>query len=200
MKKSIAIDTVFGDLKVTKYLGSKNYNNTYLCICCCGNTREVRLAHLLSSRVTNCGCKNFVSKAHGNKKFDSATASFRAKESNYKTLAKKRNIEYTLTREEAISLLQGNCYYCGSKPNNEYNARKRNRINAKNKINYAANNAEGYTIYYNGIDRVDNNKGYIIGNVVSCCTICNTAKLNHSLNEFKSWVSKVYSKLFKQEE
>lgn len=199
MKKSIIIGTVIGDLTVTKYLGSKKYNNTYLCTCSCGNTREVKLTHLLSNTVTNCGCKNFVSKSHGNKKFNPAMASFRAKAANYKTLARKRGIEYALTYEEAISLLQGNCYYCDSKPSNEYNARKRNRVNTKNKINYAANNSDEYTIYYNGIDRVDNSKGYIPGNVVSCCTTCNTAKLTSSFSEFKDWINKVYNKLFKKE-
>jgi len=35
-----------------------------------------------------------------------------------------------------------------------------------------------------GIDRVDSGMGYIIGNVVSCCTMCNRMKLNYEIDEF----------------
>lgn len=36
----------------------------------------------------------------------------------------------------------------------------------------------------NGVDRVDNNKGYTVGNSVSCCGVCNRMKLDHTTNEF----------------
>ena len=39
-----------------------------------------------------------------------------------------------------------------------------------------------------GIDRVDNTKGYIEGNVVPCCKQCNRAKLNMTLEAFTSWL------------
>ena len=35
-----------------------------------------------------------------------------------------------------------------------------------------------------GLDRVDSAKGYIPGNVVQCCTSCNMAKSNHSVDEW----------------
>jgi len=38
-----------------------------------------------------------------------------------------------------------------------------------------------------GIDRVDNNVGYIIDNCVPCCTICNLAKRNLNVDEFQKW-------------
>jgi hypothetical protein len=197
MKKSIPIGSIFGDLVITEYLGSKNYNNTYLCKCICGKTREVKLTYLLSGQVNNCGCKNFVSKPHANQKYSPEEASYRAKASNYISQAKKRKIECTLTYDEIIKLLRGNCFYCNNPPSNIYNARLRNRINKKNKVQYAVNNSEEYSIFYNGIDRVDNSKGYIQENVVSCCTQCNTAKLNNNLDDFKNWIIKVYDKLIK---
>lgn len=43
----------------------------------------------------------------------------------------------------------------------------------------------------NGIDRLDNNKGYILDNCVSCCTVCNRAKLAMSETEFLQWILKV---------
>jgi len=43
----------------------------------------------------------------------------------------------------------------------------------------------------NGIDRQDNAKGYIPGNCVSCCRICNYAKHALTLEEFKSWIQRL---------
>jgi len=45
---------------------------------------------------------------------------------------------------------------------------------------------DSYT--YTGIDRVDNKKGYVVDNVVSCCTICNRVKNNMSYIDFKKWI------------
>ena len=39
------------------------------------------------------------------------------------------------------------------------------------------------------IDRIDNTKGYIPGNVRSCCKHCNLAKHTMSEEEFNSWIS-----------
>ena len=196
MKKSIEIGTIFGDLTVIEYLGTKNYNNYYKCKCTCGNYRDVKLTDLLNKKsISHCGCKNFVYKKHKNQKYSPQEASYRAKAANYIAQAKKRNIEITLTYAEIISLLKENCYYCNKPPLNPYNARSRNRINKKNKIQYSVNNAEEYEILYNGIDRVNNDQGYILGNVVSCCTQCNTAKLSSSLDDFKNWILNVYNNL-----
>jgi len=35
-----------------------------------------------------------------------------------------------------------------------------------------------------GIDRIDSNLGYIDGNCVGCCTMCNRMKSNHTTEEF----------------
>jgi hypothetical protein len=63
-----------------------------------------------------------------------------------KYLAKERHISFNLTPEQFKNLWQAPCYYCGS---------------------------EIKTI---GIDRINNNEGYILNNVVSCCKICNFMK------------------------
>ena len=45
----------------------------------------------------------------------------------------------------------------------------------------------------NGIDRIDNNKGYIAGNCLSCCTMCNIIKnVQHPL-EFLDKVDAIYN-------
>jgi hypothetical protein len=76
--------------------------------------------------------------------------------STYKSSSKKRNINWGLTDEYSKLLLQNNCFYCGNFPEENYN----------------------------GIDRINNNKGYILGNVVSCCSMCNFMKCNLDKKDF----------------
>jgi len=42
-----------------------------------------------------------------------------------------------------------------------------------------------------GIDRVDNNIGYEINNLIPCCEFCNKMKLTHTMEAFKSHVLKI---------
>ena len=79
----------------------------------------------------------------------------------YKIEAKKRNHKWDLTFQQFKSFWQKPCYYCGSKME---------------------------TI---GIDRVDNSKGYLIDNVVSCCEKCNRAKYVWKKDDFLNHCKKV---------
>jgi hypothetical protein len=191
MRKYIEEGTKFEHLTVIEYSHTKDYNRYYKCKCDCGNTRDVKVADLLNKKVWNCGCKNFtgVKGNHKNMKYSPQEASYRAKAANYKSLAKNRKIEWNLTTEEVINLFKSSCFYCGKLPCNIYNVRKSNRDYVKNS-NFIIDN---YTIFYNGIDRIDNTKGYVKSNCVSCCTQCNTAKLNFTLDEFKNWIINVYN-------
>lgn len=75
----------------------------------------------------------------------------------YKMGAKKRNLEFKLSQDEAINLFFKQCNYC-------------NKISSDGNIN--------------GIDRIDSDKGYFIENCVSCCKKCNWMKLNYSIDKF----------------
>lgn len=44
----------------------------------------------------------------------------------------------------------------------------------------------------NGIDRLDNSKGYTLGNTVSCCKGHNTMKSSLSTNEFLELIRSAY--------
>jgi len=46
-----------------------------------------------------------------------------------------------------------------------------------------------------GLDRVDNNVGYQVDNLVSCCCFCNVAKNNHSREFFLDKVKKIASRV-----
>ena len=72
----------------------------------------------------------------------------------YKNCALNKGLEFTLTDDETVELIKNKCYYC-----NEFGE-------------------YGIT----GIDRIENSKGYIKENVVSCCEMCNFMK--GSLNDY----------------
>lgn len=81
-----------------------------------------------------------------------------------KSAAKKRRIKCSLTFEEYKHIVcSRRCHYCGD------NLPRR-----------------GY-----GLDRIESNLGYIIGNVVPCCTDCNTAKGRMTWRSFESWIDNV---------
>lgn len=81
----------------------------------------------------------------------------------YKLAAHKRQIPFSITDAYAKELLQSRCIYCGYAPAG----------------------------HFNGIDRVDNKMGYVLGNVVPCCKWCNLAKGRHSAAEFAEWIRSI---------
>jgi len=75
--------------------------------------------------------------------------SYKYKIKVYKRGAKDRNLSWNLTDQEVIDIFEQKCYYCSQEKTDEY---------------------------FIGIDRVDNNEGYILENCVSCCGMCNFMK------------------------
>jgi hypothetical protein len=89
--------------------------------------------------------------------------------------AKKRGIDFKLTRPEVIDLSLQNCHYCGAEPNNKTEVTKILKDGT----------SRTYTpLFRNGIDRKDNSEGYEINNVVTCCKICNRAKNSMNYDDF----------------
>jgi hypothetical protein len=80
----------------------------------------------------------------------------------YNASTKKRKFKLSLT--QVLNLIYQNCFYCDSPPSN-----KMRRIGRK---------CEGYILYYSGLDRKNNDKGYTKDNVVPCCQRCNAIKSN----------------------
>lgn len=70
--------------------------------------------------------------------------------------AKVRGLAFELDEDEFRELVKADCFYCGAVP-----------------ILRWVNSNE---ILCNGIDRVDNTKGYVKGNVVTACGDCNKMK------------------------
>lgn len=78
-----------------------------------------------------------------------------------------RNIPFHISIEEYSSIINHPCYYCGG----------------------SLPEAGG------GIDRIDNSKGYILGNVRPCCSDCNTMKMTLNEEQFKTKILLICKKL-----
>jgi len=174
----------FGRLTVIKrsYPNSKYGRARWLCKCTCGNEIIIIGHNLKNGNTKSCGCLA-IELAGNQRRLGFGVASMGYIYNKYKYNAKKRGYEWNLTKEQFKELTQQDCYYCGVKPKNK----------SKN------TNCFGDFIY-NGIDRIDNAKGYTIDNVVPCCKLCNQAKMDLTLQEFKDWIKRAYNKTFKEEE
>ncbi len=75
---------------------------------------------------------------------------------HYKNRASKKNLDFNLSHDEFDALKLHPCYLCGKPSNSQH---------------------------LNGIDRIDNNKGYMVDNVKSCCFGCNHIKRNYILED-----------------
>lgn len=146
----------FGRLTAINYYGTNKHKRAlWLWRCSCGKEVVAPGVEVKRGKTRSCGClrRDCRIKPYGISSRNDLIAS-------YKMGAKKRSLEYTLTNEEFENLTKQNCYYCGNPP-------LRERKNGEY--------ANGSYIY-NGIDRVDNSKGYTLDNCVSCCFECNMRK------------------------
>jgi hypothetical protein len=75
--------------------------------------------------------------------------------SYYRTNAKKRGLDFLLSKDEFLRIIKMDCFYCGLPP-----------------------------MPMNGVDRKDNSYGYIEGNCVPCCARCNVMKMDSSVEDF----------------
>ena len=144
------------------------------CLCDCGANKEVRASHLISKQTRSCGClkSEMTSKRTS---LPSGTASFNQLFTSYKRGAMRRSYIFELTKEEFKNLTSSNCFYCGIPPE---------------RVHIGKGSYSPYVC--NGVDRVDNSKGYIIENCVPCCKNCNIAKSTMGKSEFLDWVERVY--------
>ena len=102
-------------------------------------------------------------------KLPQGVAAFNGLYRRYEFNSKHKSRLFKLTKEEFKKLTLSKCFYCGSKPSKEY-------------TNGGSMTSGAYV--YNGIDRVDNTKDYILSNVVPCCEKCNYMKKTMKQDEF----------------
>jgi hypothetical protein len=159
----------FGKLVCIK-LHSKDKEGKYkwLCLCDCGNQKIVPSNSLQSGKTNSCGCLR-----GGQNRKEVGEAAFNSIIISYKKSARIRNLTYNLSNDLVRLITKQNCYYCGVAP---FCVR-------------TTPHSSSYT--YNGIDRVDNSRGYEPDNVVPCCKICNRTKREMSQEEFIAWAERI---------
>ena len=179
MKKILINETgnIYDRLTVIEHAGlGKNKNVLWYCRCICGNYSIVTGSSLRLGKVKSCGCS---------RRKGPGVSYLNHKLRRYKLDAKKRKLEWGLSKEDFLFLITQSCHYCGASPTNP-------------KINLDALNTFGTkryptgTIPHNGIDRIDNDKGYTIRNTVPCCKNCNWGKGTKTIHQFKDWIRQVY--------
>lgn len=164
----------YGLLTVIKFHErDKRGQALWLCQCKCGNTSIVEGCRLRVGKTKSCGCMK------GRKSFYKTLGDGEAALNKFitttKQSAKRRGYSYSLTRGQVKKITQKNCAYCGSPPSN-----------------IIKSNSSAGDYVCNGLDRVDNTRGYELDNVVPCCTKCNLAKRVMSTEEFFDWIKKIH--------
>lgn len=159
----------------------KRKNIVWQCLCDCGTICYKISSDLVNNRIKSCGClfEDFSKTLRLPPGEYGLNQVFR----KYIESSKIRKLIFSLSKDQFKELTSSNCYYCGAIPSN---------ISSPNTVSKASVNAiENGKYIYNGLDRVDNNIGYIIENIVPCCEKCNRAKLTMSQKEFLELVNNI---------
>lgn len=169
---------------------SKRHKNAWWCVIRCECGREYK-RHVRSVKdypqAESCKCSYTVGKNGQIRKRYSviarhvtllealitySTASLKSR-IEFKNIKGKGGFVSVLTKEEVEALILAPCTYCGHPGSNTFKY-----------LDYPP-------LFYNGIDRVNNDLGYITENVVTCCIFCNRAKGAGSLEEFLTWRKRI---------
>ena len=86
----------------------------------------------------------------------------------YRRNARVRGIPWELTSDQFSEIAQRKCFYTGAVPSKKFESNS------------------GEIFQYNGIDRVDNTKGYTVENCVACAPAINQMKADLPLDVFLS--------------
>lgn len=180
MKYNIKVGDIYNSLTVLKVYGKRyTFPNGKHCIlikcrCICGNIYYAQRDSLGSRKLKTCGC------GMGRKVLDNNMGPINQILLSYKNNAKARNLVWELSDEIVFIMIKSPCFYCGIINGN---TRWDNRYKNKRKL------------LYNGIDRIDNNKGYTVENSVPCCGSCNLFKREKTVEQFITKVKNIYSYL-----
>lgn len=147
------------------------------CRCDCGKIVLFRRSYLRQGyETTSCGCQK--GRGGPSRRLSFVDACRNSLISKHRARASKRKVECTLTNIEFEILFKSACHYCGAEPSNSEVGRG---------IHFGS-------FRYSGIDRIDSSKGYVPGNVVSCCKNCNLAKNDMSVDDFLRWATRLANK------
>lgn len=173
----------FGRLSVQGMADETNCKvKFWLCRCDCGNDTLVRGGALTRGYTTSCGC--YAKEVHSRKRTGRSESGLTTLIGKYRCTRKSRNEKrvkkgkplqtWKLSRKEWKQLFQQPCHYCGVAPSRSIGQNDHKLFS------------------FNGVDRMDNERGYQPDNVVTCCQLCNRAKGVLAYSEFASAIRQIY--------
>lgn len=169
----------FGKLLVIEQAGHRGASLLWKCKCDCSQEAFATTNTLRMGKVRSCGCLHV--EAHAARRSAPSVAGARVLFSSYQTSARRRKVSFDLSFQDFVRLVGEACRYCGAEPS---------RVSCGTRKT-AANVAHSRFVH-NGLDRVNNDAGYQLSNVVPCCRTCNTAKGQLSVEDFQAWIARVY--------
>lgn len=130
-------------------------------------------SHLRTGSIVSCGCQGKKRReealtAGSDRKagIGSFVAAVRKVMREYQNSAKVDGRPFLLDENDFARLLVQSCFYCGAAPSR--------LVELRSRISHLVG----------GIDRIDNRRGYIQGNVVPCCHSCNLRKHQRNAGAF----------------
>ena len=173
---TVKVGKVFGRLTVKSFEKNRWNQTVANCLCSCGKTSKPNISNLASGETKSCGCLRLSSDFTGKRLVSSI-------KTTYKARAKKIGISFNLDHPTVKRLVLSNCVYCGVEPYRAWSLVTKGGVES---------------LKCNGIDRVNNELGYELNNVVPCCPRCNYAKRDMSFQEFSAWALRLANHLQKQ--
>lgn len=150
----------------------------WLCACDCGKQTVVLGSLLRRGTTQSCGClrSDSIVRATAACRLPKGEAALNWIFNDAQRRAKRYGVEWGLDREQFREIISQPCAYCGIESSNDFGDK------------------HGFNggIKYNGIDRVDNARGYVLGNVAACCRSCNIAKNDRTVEEFRQWAQRLH--------
>lgn len=145
--------------------------------CKCGSEKVVLRSALVFGKMKSCGCRRVevmqaIGKLGLNRK-EFGVAAAHAVYCSYVKRARVKGLDWSLDENDFLAITSQQCFYCGSLPSN---------------VSKSGVYSGDYV--YNGIDRINSELGYVSGNAVSCCAVCNRAKSDMALEDFLAWIEK----------
>lgn len=178
------IKSVDSYIWVDKKTGRSTHRKKYLCKCDCGNDDISSLNFLKRKLKTKCKSCAYKERPQSLRR---VSAEQRLYNVSIKNRCESQNIENNLEIDDFKLIIYNKCFYCDAPP------RKIDWI-YKNKV------CKSESVFANGVDRLNSDKGYSIDNCVPCCPTCNVMKMDLNLAEFDIHIKKIYSKLIQVEE
>lgn len=138
---------------------AKSHEARWKCVCVSCGRESLVGGWDIRNR-TSCRCR----------KLSEVVRAFSVAMGRYKFRAKKMGKKFDLTSEQFAKIIQQPCVYHPEHTRSEiaYRGKKYLRV---------------------GLDRLNNDEGYVIGNVLPACSDCNVARMDKTFDEFLSWLA-----------